>query len=272
MNAEREAARSIARGAGAILRGHFRRQLHVEYKGWADHVTVADRESEEYIRDQLRAQFRADAIWGEEFGRLHGSSGRQWVVDPLDGTANYAGSTPAYCVCLTLIDQAGRTELCVTYDPNRDELFECWRDGGSWLNGVRLAVNDRPSLEDALIHISIPRTRPEWDRTMTMLRELTAVAPHIRNLGSSALAQAWVAAGRLDAHVKLTSSEFDVTGGNLMIEEAGGIATDLVGSRYVAGGSLLAASASVHPVLLALGLNGAAQLTVSSGRESGETV
>jgi myo-inositol-1(or 4)-monophosphatase len=239
---ELELARRVAHEAGEIILGYFGQDLKVDMKGWADPVTAADRAAEAHIRAALANHYPDDGIHGEEEGLQVGRSGRVWLVDPLDGTANFAGGSPIFAVCITLLDVDGRPQMNVTYDPVRKETFEVVRGDGALLNG-------------ALIHISFPRDRRLWRASTQLARCITEVAPHARNIGSSALAQAWVAAGRLHAHARVSVGEYDIVGGNLMIEEAGGLVTDLDGGPFGDGSNgLLASAPGIQRMLLEMKL------------------
>lgn len=248
---ELQCAQEVAVRAGEILRRHFGTGFEVTMKGWADPVTVADRESEALIRAEIRRRYPDDGIDGEEEGPTPGRSGRIWLIDPLDGTADFAGGLPIFAVVLTLIDASApdRALLNVTYDPIRQELFYGVRGRGAFLNGRPLQAGPRSDLAAALIHLHFSNQPRLWEASVELARRITAVAPHARNLGSSALAQAYVAAGRLDGHVKVVSGVYDVVGGNLLITEAGGVVTDLDGGPWRVRGSLLAASPALHPLL-----------------------
>jgi myo-inositol-1(or 4)-monophosphatase len=234
------------------VRGYFgQSELTVDMKGWADPVTAADRAAEAHIRAEMAKQYPDDGIYGEEEGRAQSRSGRVWVVDPLDGTANFAGGMPIFAVCITLV--AGEPVVNVTYDPVRDESFDVIKGEGARLNGAPIRASDVGELAGALIHIAFPRDRRLWLAATELTRCITQVAPHARNIGSSALAQAWVACGRLHAHARVSAGEFDIIGGNLMIAEAGGVVTDMFGQPFVdPRGGLLAAAPRVHQLLLDL--------------------
>jgi myo-inositol-1(or 4)-monophosphatase len=220
-------------------------------KGWADPVTAADRAAEAHIRAEIAKAFPDDGIHGEEEGRSGSGSGRVWVVDPLDGTANFAGGMPIFAVCITLV--VDEPVVNVTYDPIRDESFEVIKGGGARMNGATIRTAATEDLAGALIHIAFPRDRRLWEAANSLTRCITEVAPHARNIGSSALAQAWVACGRLHAHARVSAGEFDIVGGNLMIAEAGGIVSDLHGRPFEdPRGGLLTASPRMHRVLLDL--------------------
>ena len=245
-------ARDLAVSAGDVLLRHFGAVGDVEMKGWADPVTGADRESEALIEEAIRQRYPGDGIDGEETGHRPGRSGRCWIVDPLDGTANFSAGLPIFSVVLTLINEAKPDSalMNVTYDPVRREMFWAVVRQGAYLNDTPIGPTSCLDLARALCHIHFDKTSPFWEASMDQARLITASAPHARSIGSTALAQAYVAAGRLDAHVKVRSGAYDVVGGNLLVKEAGGIATDFYGKPWALPGTLLAAGASLHPLLL----------------------
>lgn len=249
-------ARRVAVEAGKLILTYFGRELTVDMKGWADPVTAADRAAETLIRGEIAKAFPDDAMHGEEQGRTAGQSSRTWVIDPLDGTANFAGGMNVFGVVITLLD-GDRPVMNVTHDPVRGETFEAVRGGGARLNGAPIRVSDPAPLAGMLVHMSFPRDKGAWMGSMRLTERITAVAPHARNIGSSALAQAYVACGRMHAHARVQTGEYDIVGGNLMIEEAGGVVTDLCGDPYEIGHKgLLAAAPENHKALLALDLAG----------------
>lgn len=245
-------ARDLAIRAGDVVIRHFGTGLTVQMKDWADPVTAADRESEALIRAAIRLRFPNDGVDGEEEGALPGTSGRLWLIDPLDGTADFAGGLPIFAVVLTLVDanDPALALLNVTYDPVRRELFHAVKGGGAYLDGQPIQAVGTVDLASALVHLHFSNQRAIWETSMELTRRITAVSPHARNIGSTALAQAYVAAGRLDGHVKVVSGAYDVVGGNLLIAEAGGVVTNLNGTPWTFHGSLLTASAALHPKLV----------------------
>jgi myo-inositol-1(or 4)-monophosphatase len=254
LSAELSVVQEAALAAGKVLLRHFGTGLAVDMKAWADPVTAADRESEALIRSALRKAFPADGIIGEEEAPQPSTSGRTWIVDPLDGTVNFAGGMPLFAVVLALVEESDpdRALLNVTYDPVRDELFHAVRGGGAFLNGQSIRVSANADFSRAMVHIHFSNKAAHWEESVETARQITAVAPHARSIGSTALAQAYVASGRLDAHVKPQSGAYDVVGGNLLIEEAGGVATDLAGSKWRVDGSLCAANTTLHSELIRL--------------------
>jgi len=245
-------ASQLAVEAGETLLRHFVRGIEVQMKGFADPVTAADKASEALIRQAILLSYPEDGVEGEEDAPRAGSSGRTWLVDPLDGTANYAAGHPLFAVVLALIEDSNRDHalLNITYDPIRRELFHAVQGGGAYLNGRLLQASACADLSRALVHLHFSSQREVWELSLELAHRVTERSPHARNIGSTALAQAYVAAGRLDAHAKVLSGAYDVIGGNLLIEEAGGLVTDLAGQPWRAGGTLLAAAPGVHPLLV----------------------
>jgi myo-inositol-1(or 4)-monophosphatase len=256
VKAELDFARALAIEAGALVLTFFGNALDVDEKGWADPVTAADRAAESHIRAAIERDYPGDAMYGEEEGASAGASGRTWLIDPLDGTANFAGGMPLFAVVISLLDRDGQPLMNVTHDPIRGETFEAIKGGGARLNGRPMRVAPAVPMQMALVHLAFPRMRDLWECSLDLTRRLTAATPHARNVGSSALAQAYVASGRLHAHARVSAGEFDILGGNLMIEEAGGVVTDLGGGAYGDGArGLLAAGPELHARLLELELD-----------------
>jgi myo-inositol-1(or 4)-monophosphatase len=245
-------ARDLVVRAGDILLKYFRTGITVDMKAWADPVTVADRESEALIRWEIQKRFPADGIDGEEEGRRDRTSGRLWLVDPLDGTADFAGGLPIFSVVLSLVETSNPHQalLNVTYDPIRREMFHAVRGSGAFLDDRPIHVSARADLAGALIHLNYSIKPQIWAASVDLARRVTEVAPHARDLGSAAIALAYVASGRLDAKAKIQSGTYDIVGGNLLVTEAGGVVTDLKGQPWRDGGSLLAAAPGLHPLLL----------------------
>src|SRR5271155_2976363 len=145
----------IAREAGALLMGYFHKHVKVEYKGDADLVTVADRNSEILIRERLRQHWPTHDILGEEGGLQDTGSDYRWYVDPLDGTTNFAHGFPVFCVSLGL---AQKSELIagVVYDPTRDELFAAEKESGASLNGSSIRVSSTSRVLESLLATGFP--------------------------------------------------------------------------------------------------------------------
>jgi myo-inositol-1(or 4)-monophosphatase len=263
MAAELALAIDAARRAGAVQRDLYERLERIVHKGPGDVVTEADHLSEALILAAIRERFPDDAIVAEESGQhrsrggrgVHAAEGaeRAWIIDPLDGTVNYANGVPFFCVSIGFVLR-GRAAVGVIYDPMRDELFSAVAGGGARLDGQAVHHPDKEHLSDCLISLGLPWRG--YRRREAALRRATRVS---RNLGSASLALAYVANGRFDIYVQLRSlSNWDVAAAGLIAEEGGARVTDPAGgpwldlarpSRAV---SIVAASPRQHPAVLAL--------------------
>lgn len=225
MSTRLEIATEIARQAGKILLEGFGRAKQIEYKGVIDLVTEFDRRSDAFILTQLRQTFPGEAILSEESGLDTINSDYVWIVDPLDGTTNFAHSFPIFSVSIGLTFQ-GRPFLGVVYDPLRDELFAAEAEQGATLNGTPLRVSTITSLERALLTTGFPydlRTNPRnnFEQFIRFYHRVQA----IRHAGSAALDCVWVAAGRLEGYWEEGIQPWDVAAGALIVREAGGRVT-----------------------------------------------
>jgi myo-inositol-1(or 4)-monophosphatase len=226
LDAAFEFAAAIAREAGALLRDYYRRGVTAEYKGVIDLVTDADRASESLILDRLRAAYPDHAILAEESGAHQQAGPCTWIVDPLDGTTNFAHGFPHFSVTMALqIEDA--LEIGATYDPLRDELFAARRGRGAWLNGRVIHVSQTPRLDRALLCTGFPydrRTNP-LNNTQQFVDFLLR-AQGVSRVGSAALDLAYVACGRLDGFWEFRLNAWDMAAGLLLVQEAGGCATE----------------------------------------------
>ncbi len=234
MDAEQElaAAVDIAREAADLVRSYFSTdRVDTRPKGDRDVVTAADLASERLILERLAERFPADGIVGEEGAATRPKSTRRWYVDPLDGTLNYSRGLPVWCVSMALFDH-GHPVLGVIVDPIRDETFSAATGRGAWLNGEPLHTSSIDRVGDAFVHMTVDFN----DQSMSAgLRDLQAMAPMVlrtRNIGSAALAVAYVACGRFDAMLHRYAHAWDYGAGVVLVREAGGMVTDMVGSLY----------------------------------------
>ncbi|HEX5098116.1 MAG TPA: inositol monophosphatase family protein [Polyangiaceae bacterium] len=240
-----------ARAAAGVLLGYFRNpaELRVEEKGRSDLVSQADREAEAAIFEVLRRADPGARFEGEETLVGRETSGRRYVIDPLDGTANFLHGIPHFCVSIAHVDHTEVT-AGVVLDPVRDELFWVERGRGAYLGERRLAVSVRP-LPEALVHTGITPSSPR-QRFLAQLDRLMAEVSFMRRMGSAALDLAYVAAGRGDAFFEAGLKPWDIAAGLLLVREAGGIVTDLTGGdTMLTTGNILAATRTVHAPLLA---------------------
>lgn len=244
-------ATTVAREAGAILLAGFGGEHDVRKKGVVDLVTEKDGESEAHISARLRDLFPGTGILAEEGGASGGSQGGLWIVDPLDGTTNYAHGFPVFCVSIAL-ELEGRLELGVICDPTRQELFTARRGGGAQLNGRALRVTDREQLGDALLATGFPYDiRTSEENNLAQFTRLSRIARAIRRAGAAALDLAYVAAGRFDGFWEEKISPWDVAAGVLMVEEAGGRISGYRGEPLdIRGRRVVATNGRIHDPLL----------------------
>ncbi|MEZ5826010.1 MAG: inositol monophosphatase [Geminicoccaceae bacterium] len=227
----KEACR-IARAAGELALERFksRGELQIESKGLQDFVSAADREVEDYIRNELSRLFPEDGILGEEGGGVE--TDRLWVIDPIDGTSNFLRGLPAWGVLLAFVVD-GVTEIGITVLPVMDEFYAARRGGGATLNGKPITVSGREQPREccAAVSFTFKQSRETVTDTVGQLYDLGIDQ---RRFGSSAVNFAWAADGRVDLVLILSCNSWDCLPGLLLVEEAGGVAT-----RYSDGCSFL---------------------------------
>ena len=244
-------ARRAAREAGELQRAHFGAAIDVQMKSSSvDLVTEIDTRSEAVIRKHLTDAFPKDAILGEEGGAGEGTSGRRWIVDPLDGTLNYAHHFPHFAVSIAL-ECAGEPLVGVVYDPMRDEMFTAVRGAGTRLNDRPVRVSDRAPIGTALLATGFAYAAREDGANLPLFEAMLLAARGVRRAGAAALDLAFVAAGRLDGFWELTLKPWDTAAGVLLVREAGGVATDAEGGLHRPdSAAVVAAGPSLHPELL----------------------
>jgi myo-inositol-1(or 4)-monophosphatase len=252
-----DTAIAAAREAGEVLVGHFGRldAALVEEKALNDVVSIADRESEAVIRRVVLGAFPLDRFLGEETG-LSGAdeTAPSWIVDPLDGTANFVRGFPHWAVSIarTRAGLLGALEVGVVWDPVKNDLFTAESGSGAFRNGQRLRVPPRLGLEGSALATGFPfRQQHKIDRYLSIFRALFMKSRSIRRAGSAALDLAYVAAGIFDGFFEFGLSPWDSAAGALLIAEAGGIVTDFEGGpTWRTRGNVLAATPGVHAALL----------------------
>ena len=252
MSSYLETATAIAREAGAVLAGHFGR-VAFELKGDFDLVTAADRASEKLIVERLRAHYPSHSIVAEEGGNHQGSNEYCWYVDPLDGTTNFAHGFPMFNVTLGL-ERKGEMVAGVVYDPSRrEEMFTAERGGGAFVNGERIQVSRARHLEEALVATGFPSRKRHENVNVHFYYQLAMITHGVRRAGSAALDLAYVACGRLEAFWEFGLNPWDMAAGLLLIEEAGGKCSDMLGgAAELRGPHILGDNALVHDEIVGL--------------------
>lgn len=227
----RQFAEEVARKAGAILRDHQGRIRSIEYKGDIDLVTEVDRMSEALIRAAIAERYPDHDILGEEEGLKSSSSPYRWIVDPVDGTTNYAHGFPYYCVSIALAHE-GEIVAGAVYHPVWDELYSAAKGEGATLNGNPIRVSQVAVLKQALLSTGFPY---DVIQTGSNYRHFKAMLDHsqgVRRAGSAALDLCQVACGRYEAFWEPGLSAWDVAAGALIVQEAGGTVTDYRGNPF----------------------------------------
>ncbi|MFC0398534.1 inositol monophosphatase family protein [Paraburkholderia rhizosphaerae] len=221
------AACAIAREAGRLTRLRFEQRdeaLTLKFKGPQDYLTETDAEVERLIAARIAEAFPDDDFFGEEGG---GSFGRDvWIVDPIDGTADFARGVAHFCVSIAFV-RDGRTEVGVLYDPMRDELFAARRGAGATLNGAPIKVSPITDIRQSVVELGWS-SRVAFDSYSTVHARLHALGAGVKRRGSGALGIAYVAIGRQDAYCELHINSWDAAAGVLLVEEAGGWANDFL--------------------------------------------
>ena len=215
-----------AREAGQILLEKFGRKIEISKKGNINLVTEADFASEKLIIEKIRSHYPKHSILAGESGESNsavtsGESIWKWIIDPLDGTTNYAHGYPCFCVTIALEHQ-GEIVLGVTFDPTRDELFAAEKGQGATLNNKKISVSETSELSEALIVTGFPYNFAEKDNFVDHLNDFLVHSRGVRRDGSAAIDMAYVACGRFDGFWEEGLNPWDVAAGVLLIEEAGG--------------------------------------------------
>ncbi len=240
--------RALARDAGKLAHRGFGTSV-TSMKGRHDVVTEMDREVERFIRAAISSRFPSDAIIGEEEGG--GAGDHLWLIDPIDGTANYARGLPRYCVSIGYLER-GVPTLGAIYDPSLDWLYSAALGEGAWRDGERMRVSPCADLDAATVECGWSTRRPASAYVDLLARVMDAGAA-IRRAGSGALGLADVAAGRAEAYAELHINAWDCAAGIVLVREAGGFVNEFfAGDGLGAGNPLLATNAALCAKLAAV--------------------
>lgn len=253
MTNRKETAEAIARSGGALALDYFQRlaSLEVEDKGPQDFVTEADKNVEVHIRALIEKAFPDDGIVGEEHAPKSSTSGYTWVIDPIDGTANFISGIPAWVVAIAVV-QDDVTGIGVIYDPIHDEMFSGARGQGAQLNGAPLLCPPNTALTRGSVGTGYSnRISPE--KTMEVVSAVVQAGGVFHRNASGALSLAYVAAGRLIGYIEEHMNAWDCLAAQLLIAEAGGrVEMQSANDMIVNGGRVVVGSAGVFDDLLAI--------------------
>lgn len=227
-----ETAIDLSRAAGDLLNYYAGREKLVEFKGQANLVTVADKKSEELIIGGILARYPSHSILAEESGVTQPGAPVQWIIDPLDGTTNFAHGYPFYCVSIA-VEENGEIVCGVVYDPVRDELFTAARGSGAFCNGEPIRVSNVDVLSKALLITGFPYNfRERLQTVISQFEKFLVASQAVRRGGSAALDLCYVACGRLDGFWELYLQPWDTAAGRIILEEAGGKVTNFKGTPF----------------------------------------
>lgn len=240
----------IVRAAGAVAaeRFHDETALNIERKGAQDWVSEVDRNIETLIRKELASVFPDDGIVGEEHAAVEGTSGRIWVIDPIDGTSLYVNRCPGWCINMAAVEGEKITQA-VTFDPLLDECFSARRGAGAHLNERPIHVQNLESLNDAIVFVGHSGRIPP-DKAVATLHQVLTAGGMYRQTGSGAQGLAQVAAGRVTGYIESQMYAWDCLAGLLLIEEAGGRSMSFdMQSMLTKGGPVIASCTGIHDAL-----------------------
>jgi len=240
-----------ARNAGDLIQRSSESigQLTISKKTKNDFVTEVDRMAEQEIIKLISSLYPDHSIIAEESGEIKGND-YTWIIDPLDGTTNFLHGYPQYAVSIALKFK-NKIEVGVVYDPLRDELFTAEKGGGAMLNNRRIRVSKQTDLSSSLIGTGFPFKYPQHlDAYLNMFKTLTPATSGIRRAGSAALDLAYLSAGRLDGFWEIGLKEWDMAAGILLVQEAGGVATDFsFNEHYLKSGNLITGNPKMHQAI-----------------------
>jgi len=249
---ELEVAVAAAKAAGEVLRKGFGQHQEIKYKGEVDLVTKADENAEQAIKEVLRETFPHFGLLAEEGGELKGEGKVRWIIDPLDGTTNYAHGLPLFCTSIAL-ESDSEVTLAVVHDPMANETYTAERGSGATLNGEPIRVSDTGDLIRALLATGFPYDRDEVPVALDIFGQFVVRTQSMRRLGSAALDLCYVAVGRLDGYYERGVKAWDIAAGVLMLREAGGKASDYLGHELaLEKDEVVASNGPLHPSLISV--------------------
>ncbi len=240
----------LALGAGDILKKNFDKKHQVNFKGRIDLVTETDLKSERYIVSLINKKYPDHSILAEEGSGKNESTEFRWIIDPLDGTVNYAHGFPIYCVSIAL-EYKGKILTGAVYDPERDELFRATKGMGAYLNKKKIHVSEESNLERALLATGFSYTvGTDKKNNLGLFARMVKKAQAVRRPGSAAIDLCWLAAGRIDGFWELYLHPWDTAAALVIVEEAGGKVTGIKGNKYsVFNDDILAANNRLHKAM-----------------------
>ena len=242
----------IAREAGEVLSSGFGKNFSIEYKtNLANLVTEFDKKSEKTIIDFIKKEFPTHSVLAEESGMHDSSSEYLWVIDPLDGTTNFAHGLPIFSVSIG-VQKNGEMIYGVVYDVMRDAMYSAEKGSGAFCNGRKLSVSSNDDLHKSVLVTGFPyNVHENPDFAFERFNAFLRVARAVRRLGSAAIDMCYVAEGVFDGFWEVSLNAWDMAAGKLLIEEAGGIVTDFQGKPMnIFDKQILASNGKVHSAMI----------------------
>jgi myo-inositol-1(or 4)-monophosphatase len=236
-------------GNNIIIPGFNSDTTTIEYKSKTDMVTSIDKETEKYLLKRLEESFSGCDVIAEESGKVETGAEYVWIVDPLDGTNNFAHGIPHFSISIGLYSRkTNQVEAGIVYNPVLNELFSATNGGGAYLNGKKISVSSTEELGIALISTGFAYDKGNSDiNNLTQFNGILPLLQGIRRLGSAALDLAYTACGRLDGYWEAMINSWDISAGVLIVEEAGGKVTDYSGNRMnIFEKELIASNGIIH--------------------------
>ena len=242
VKAARKAAKTLIRDFGEI------EKLQVSVKGPGDFVTMSDKKVEKILIDELQKARPDYSILSEEVGLIKKDEEFKWVIDPIDGTANFLHGIPHFAISIGL-EKNKEIICCIIYDPIKDEMFVAEKGNGSYLNNQRVRVSSRSKLNNCMVVTGGPRRNSEdREKVIGEYKKFSSVIDiPIRKMGSAALDMAYVASGRFDGFWQRSLNYWDIAAGVIIVKEAGGFVTDFEGNnKYIENETILATNSKIN--------------------------
>ncbi len=242
----RKAAKTLIRDFGEI------ENLQVSVKGPGDFVTASDKKVEKILIDELQKARPTYSILSEEIGEIVNDKSFKWIIDPIDGTANFLHGIPHFAISIGL-EHEGEIICGIIYDPIKDEMFVAEKGKGSYLNNQRIRVSSRSKLKDCIIFTGGPKNNSkDASSALEEYKKFSSqVLVPIRKLGSASLDMAYVAAGRCDGFWQRNLSYWDIAAGIILVKEAGGFITDFNGEhQYIENKTILVTNSKINKEMI----------------------
>ena len=220
---------AVAKEAGTIIRSRFLTEKKISFKGRSDIVTDVDLEVERLILNRVKYEYPEFSVLAEESSPIQTSSEFTWVIDPIDGTRNFAEGIPHFCVIVALA-KGTDVELGVIYDPIKEDLFTAQKGMGSFLNGEPIYITSRTEIAECLLGFDLGYVDQKAGTAIDMIRSLWPGFQSMRLMGSAGLGMAYASAGRIDLYFHHSLSPWDMAAGLVLAREAGGVVVDRQGN------------------------------------------